>query len=99
MATTGNSSADDRDRPEGPGGFDFPINPSADQIETAQLLLDQHRPDRHRECTTLTCAVGQFAVPWPCRRWRWAAEMLRRAGLPVSAPPVTPVNDTFRFNV
>jgi hypothetical protein len=70
----------------GSGGFAFPTHPNPDQIETAQLLLEQHRPDHRRECTTLTCAVGPSAAAWPCRRWRWGAEILRRAGLPVLSP-------------
>jgi hypothetical protein len=73
----------------GSGGFSLPAKPTPDQVETAQLLFDQHRPDHNRECTTLTCAIGPNAVPWPCRRWRWAAEILRRAGHPVEVPSPT----------
>ena len=68
------------------GGFALPENPDEEQIETARLFFEQHRPDHRGECPFLTCAIGPVAPRWPCRRWRWAAEVLRRAGLPVSGP-------------
>ncbi|SHM33987.1 hypothetical protein [Cryptosporangium aurantiacum] len=79
------------DTPHPEGGFILPANPDAEQIETAQLYLEQHRPDHLRQCTTLTCAIGPLAQDWPCRRWRWAGEILRRAGLPVPDPGTYPL--------
>ncbi|GAA3390023.1 hypothetical protein GCM10020369_42460 [Cryptosporangium minutisporangium] len=66
--------------------FVLPAEPDAEQIETAQLLIDQHRSDHNGQCPALTCAVGAKAPPWPCGRWRWSMEVLRRAGLPVANP-------------
>ncbi|TQS41731.1 hypothetical protein [Cryptosporangium phraense] len=57
--------------------------PTDEQIETARLFLEQHRPDYKGRCPTLTCAVGAYAPQWPCNRWRWAAEILGEAGFPV----------------
>jgi len=70
-------------------GFALPDDPDEEQIETAQLLLELHRPDHRQQCPNLTCAVGAQAPHWPCRRWRWAAEVARRAGLPVDGPEST----------
>ncbi|MFG1923709.1 hypothetical protein [Cryptosporangium sp. NPDC048952] len=68
------------------GGFDIPLNPNEEQIETARLFLELHRPDHRNQCPYLTCAVGPAAPPWPCSRWIWAAEVARRCGLPIAGP-------------
>jgi hypothetical protein len=68
------------------GSAELPVNPNEEQIETAQLFAEQHRPDHRGRCPTLTCAVGAVAPEWPCHRWRWSVEVLRRAGLPVHGP-------------
>jgi hypothetical protein len=75
------------------GGFNLPDTPDEEQIETARLFLEQHRSDHRGRCPALTCAVGPIAPPWPCRRWRWAGEVYRRAGLPVDGPgdPMPPL--------
>jgi hypothetical protein len=63
---------------------DLPSRPTDEEIETAQRLRAIHQPDSLHRCTTLTCAVGAYPVPWPCRRWRWSTEILRRAGHPTT---------------
>ncbi|MFI5957203.1 hypothetical protein [Cryptosporangium sp. NPDC051539] len=66
----------------------MPARPTDEQIETARLFVQQHRPDYKRQCPTLTCAVGAYAVPWPCKRWIWAEDVLRQAGIPIDDMPV-----------
>jgi hypothetical protein len=74
-----------RDSP--PAGMPgVPGVPTHEQVETAERLVGIHRPDRHGDCTNPTCAVGAHPARWPCRRWRWSAEILRRANRPVAGP-------------
>lgn len=68
------------------GGFLLPENPDEENIETARLFFEQHRSDHRGQCPALTCAVGPAAPLWPCRRWRWAEDIYRRAGLPIMGP-------------